>query len=116
MQINFKNYEIVSHVNNVLIDLINEINRKKITENKHPDKVNNIAEEVLHISKQQKGKGRPSDLAGIAKDFDCSRLKVLTPTQMLQGLSKATALVQAGTTSEKLLINHIFLVSTKRIY
>ena len=116
MQINFKNYEIVSHVNNVLIDLINEINRKKITENKHPNKANNIAEEVLHHSKQQKGKGRLSDLAGIAKDFDRSRLKVLTPTQMFQGLSKATALVQAGTTSEKLLINHIFFVSTKRIY
>ena len=116
MQINFKNYEIVSHVNNVLIDLINEINRKKITENKHPDKANNIAEEVLHISKQQKGKGRPSDLAGITKDFDCSRLKILTPKHMLQGLSKATALVQAGNTSEKLLINHIFFLSSKITY
>ena len=69
MQINLKNYEILSHVNNALIDLINKINRKKITENKHPDKVNNIAEEV-----------------------------------------------QAGNTSEKLLINHIFFVSSKRIY
>ena len=47
MQINLKNYEILSHVNNALIDLINKINRKKITENKHPDKVNNIADNRL---------------------------------------------------------------------
>ena len=44
----------MSHVNNVLNDLINEINRKEIPENKHLDKVNDIAEEVPHISKQQK--------------------------------------------------------------
>ena len=93
----------MSHVINVLIHLINEINRKEISENKHSDKVNDIAEEVHRVSKQQKGKERLSDLAGIAKDFDCSRLKILTPKQMLQRLSKAAALVQAGDTSEKLL-------------
>ena len=103
MLINFKNDEIMSHVNNILIDLINEINRKEIPKNKHLDKVNDIAEEVPYIRKQQKRKGRPSDIAGVAKDFDCSRLEILTPKQMLQRLPIASVLVQAGDTSEKLL-------------
>ena len=103
MLINLKNDEIMSHVNNVLIDLINEINRKEIPENKHLDKVNDIAEEVPHISKQQKRKGRPSDIAGVAKDFDCSPLEILSPKQMLQRLPIVSVLVQADDTSEKLL-------------
>lgn len=64
MLINLKNDEIMSHVNNILIDLINEINRKEIPKNKHLDKVNDIAEEVHRVSKQQKGKERLSDLPG----------------------------------------------------
>ena len=103
MLINFKNDEIMSHVNNILIDLINEFNRKEIPKNKHLDKVNDIAEEVPYISKQQKQKRRPSDIAGVAKDFDCSLLEILTPKQMLQRLPIASVLVQAGDTSGKLL-------------
>ena len=50
-----------------------------------------------------KGKGRPSDLAGIAKVFDRSHLKILTPKQMLERLSIALAQLEAGNKSENLL-------------
>ena len=63
---------------------------------------------ILNFNKQQKGKGRPSDLACIAKVsvrkiFDRKRIKVLTPKQMLQRLSKALVQIKAGNTSENLL-------------
>ena len=59
----------MSHVINVLIHLINEINRKEISENKHSDKVNDIAEEVHRVSKQQKGKERLSGFKDCQKQL-----------------------------------------------
>ena len=53
--------------------------------------------------KQHKEKGRLSDLACIAKVFDRTRLKILTPKQMLKRLSIALAQLKAGNTSESLL-------------
>ena len=70
MPIKLKNDKIMSHVNNSLIGLINAINGKEIPENENPDKVIDIVEEVLTLSKQQKGKGYHSGLARVAKVFD----------------------------------------------
>ena len=48
--------------NNGLIELRNSINSKEIPENENPKKIVNIVEKILNFNKQQKGKGRPSDL------------------------------------------------------
>ena len=66
--------------------------------------------------KVKHGKGRPSDIAAVArvakvsdpkvsdlKVFDCTGLKILTTKQMLQRLPMAHAQVKAGNTSENLL-------------
>ena len=65
------------------------INRKKIPKNENPNKIVNIAEEILNFNKQQKDKGFPLDLVRIArvgKASDHSNLKILTPKQILQRL------------------------------
>ena len=55
----------------------------------------------MDFNKQQKGKRLSLDLACIAdvdKIFDHSKLKILTPLQMLQRLPIALAQVKAGNT------------------
>ena len=78
-----------------MINLRNFINSKEIPENENPKKVVNIVEKFFDFNKQQKGKGRPSDLA--------NRIKILTPKQMLQRSPIALVQVKAGNTSENLL-------------
>ena len=46
---------------------------------------------------------RPLDLVRVAKVFDRTRLKILTPKQMLQRLPIVLAEVKAGNSSENLL-------------
>ena len=55
----------------------------------------NIVEKILNFTKQQKGKGRPLDLA--------NQIKILTPKQMLQRLLTALAQVKADNAPENLL-------------
>ena len=93
-----------------MIEFKKDINRKKPPENENPKKILNIVEEILNFNSQQKGKGRShmlalrtSDLACIAKVFDHSNLKILSPKQMLQRLPIALAQVEAGNSSENLL-------------
>ena len=81
-----KNEKTVNNVNNGLIDLRNDIKRKKITENENPKKVVDIVEKIIDFSKQQKGK----------------RIKKLTPKQVLQRLPIALAQAKAGNTSNNL--------------
>ena len=85
-----KNDIIVKYLNESLIDLRNSINSKKISKNQNPKKVVNIVEKILDLTAI--GKGRPLDLA--------TRIKILTPKQMLHRLSIALAQVKAGNTSE----------------
>ena len=85
-----KNDIIVKYLNESLIDLRNSINSKKIPKNQNPKKVVNIVEKILDLTAI--GKGRPLDLA--------TRIKILTPKQMLHRLSIAFAQVKAGNTSE----------------
>ena len=49
------------------------------------------------------GKERPLDLTRVAKVFDRTRFKILTPKQMLQRLPIALAQLKAVNTSETLL-------------
>ena len=86
-----KNEKLVNNINNGLIDLRNDINRKEIPENKNPNKVADIVEKILNFNKEQEGKGLPrtlaslrSDLARVAKVFDRTQLRILIPKQMLQ--------------------------------
>ena len=62
-----KNEKIVNHVNNVLIDLKNAVNRKEIPKNRKPNKVIDIVEGILKFNKQQKWRGLPLVLACVAK-------------------------------------------------
>ena len=68
-----------------MIDLRNAANRKKILENENPDKLIDIAEEILNFNKQQKGKGLSLNVA--------TRLKILSSQQIFQGLAIALAQV-----------------------
>ena len=68
---------LANNINNGLIDLRKDINRKEILENQNPKKAAKIVEKVLDFNKQQKGEGLPcmlasgpSDLACVAKVFD----------------------------------------------
>ena len=70
-----------------MIDLSNGVIKKEIPENKNPDEVINIAENILDFSKLQKDKV----------------FKILTPKQMLQKLQITLAQVKVGNTSEKVL-------------
>ena len=63
-----------------MIDLRNDGNKKKVTENKNLDNVIDIVEKILDFNKQQEVKG----------------LKMLTPRQMLQVLPISLAQVKAG--------------------
>ena len=74
---------------------------KKTPEDWNPKKVLNIVEKILFFNKQQKVKGRPSDLARVPKS--CKHIKILSPKQMLQRLPIALAQVKAGNISENLL-------------
>ena len=78
-----------------MIELRNSINSKYIPENENPKKVVNIVEKIPDFNKQQKGQGRPLDLA--------THIKIFTPKQMLQWLPIALAQVKAGSTSKNLL-------------
>ena len=53
--------------------------------------------------KPTQGKGRPLELACIAKFSDLLHLKIQTPKQMLQRVPIALAQVKAGNTSQKVL-------------
>ena len=66
-----KNERIANKVNDALIDLKNDINKKTFPENENPDKVIDIAEESFDFSYHQKGK----------------KLDVLTPKQIIQRLA-----------------------------
>ena len=70
-----------------MIDLIDTIIRKNIPENENPEKIITIVKKFLNFNNQQKGKG----------------LKILTPTQMLQILQIALAILKAGNSSGNLL-------------
>ena len=53
--------------------------------------------------KSAQGKGHSSELARVAKVFDCTGLKILSPKEMIQWLPITLAQVKAGNTSENLL-------------
>ena len=94
-----KNEKLVNSINNGLIDLRNNINRKEIPEN---EKVANIGEKSLTL-------------------INSKGIKILTPKQMLQRLPIALAQVKAGNTSENLYTkqnqtNYIYSVSSKINY
>ena len=84
-----KNNKLVSVINSGLKDLkkgIEEMSKEE-RENKKPDKIVEIVEEILKFNKQtQEGKG----------------LKILTPYQMLSRLPISLAELKAGNNSEKL--------------
>ena len=48
------NNEIVEHINDALVELKKDINRKKIPKNENPEK---IVKKILNFNNQQKGKG-----------------------------------------------------------
>ena len=77
--------------------------KKEIPENENPNKIADIVEKIFDFNKQQKGKGRPSVLACLAKVFDRMQIKILTPKQTIERLPIALAQVKAGNTSESLL-------------
>ena len=76
-----KNEKLVNNINNGLIDLRNNIKRKEIPENENPKRVADIVETILDFNKQQKGKGRPSNLARVANVSDRKHIKMLTPNK-----------------------------------
>ena len=84
-----KNNKLVSVINSGLKDLkkgIEEMSKEE-RENKKPDKIVEIVEEILKFNKQnQEGQG----------------IKILTPNQMLSRLPIFLAQLQAGNNSEKL--------------
>ena len=98
-----KHEQIGNNVNDGLINLRNNINRKEISENEHSTKVVKIVEKIVDFNKQQKGK----------------RIEILTPKQKLQRLPMALAQVKVGNTSENLLneirkiIYSLYRVTTK---
>ena len=96
-----------------MVELKKDINRKKIPKNENPEK---IVKKILNFNNQQKVKGhphmlalRPLDLslvariARVVKVSDHSKLKILTPKEMLQRLPIALAQVKADNTFENLL-------------
>ena len=67
-----KNEQLVNNVNHGLVDLGNDINRKKNPYNQNSNKIINVAEKIQEFNKQQ----------------NCRGIKILTPKQMLQRLPK----------------------------
>ena len=59
------NDEIVKLINDALIELKKDINRKKVPKNKSPNKIVDIVEKILNFDKQQKVKGLSSDVGRI---------------------------------------------------
>ena len=84
-----------------MIDLRNAMSNKEIPENENPNKMVHIIEQTFDFNKQQKGNGRPSDLARVVKVFDCVPIKILIPKQMLQRLLIALPQVKAEVTNLK---------------
>ena len=82
-----KNEQIVSNLNDGLIYLRNDFNRREVPENKNPKIVVENLQKILYFNKQQKGKG----------------IKILTPNQILQRLPIALSQVKAGNASGNLL-------------
>ena len=117
-----KNDKIVKNINDSLIKLKKDINRKNVPENENSSKIVDIIEKIENLNKQQKGKGLR--IALVAKVSDRSNLKILTPKQMLQRLAIALQQVKAENTSEKLLnkirqiINSLYRkkLITKKVY
>ena len=98
-----KNEQLVNNVNDQLIDLKTATIKNEFLKNENLNKIVDIVEKILDFNKQQKSKGRPSDLARVAKVSDRPHIKILTPKQMLQRLQKALTQVKADNTSENLL-------------
>ena len=69
-----------------MIDLKNSTIKIEFSENENLNKIVDVVEKILDFNKQQKSKGRPSDLARVAKVSDRPHMKILTPKQMLQRL------------------------------
>ena len=76
----------MNDINDRLTDLRNAIMKTKFLKIKMQIKLKIILKKILESDKQQEGKG----------------ITMLTPKQMLQGLSRAFAQVKAGNTSENL--------------
>ena len=73
-----------------MIDLKNSTIKIEFSENENLNKIVDVVEKILDFNKQQKSKGRPSDLARVAKVSDRPHIKILTPKQMLQRLQKSS--------------------------
>ena len=73
-----------------MIDLKNATIKIEFSENENLNKIVDVVEKILVFNKQQKSKGRPSDLARVAKVSDRPHIKILTPKQMLQRLQKSS--------------------------
>ena len=89
-----------------MIELKQDVNRKKVSKNENQNKIVDVVEKVLNFDKQPKDKGLLSDLTCVAHVGNVSDhfdLKMLTPRQMLQRLTTDLAQVKAGNTSENLL-------------
>ena len=82
-----KKKQIVKQTIHSINDLKNSIIKKEIPENENPNKIIYIVKKIFEFDSQQKG----------------TRLKILTPKQMLQRLPIALAQVKSGNNSESLL-------------
>ena len=70
-----------------MLNLRNDVNKKRISKNEDPEKIISIVEKPIDLNKQQKSR----------------ELKLLNLKQILQRLPIAFAQVKAGNTSENLL-------------
>ena len=82
-----KNEDIVNNINDGLIDLRKDINRKETLENKNPKTLADFVGKILDFNQQKKVK----------------ESKLLTPKQMNQRLPIALTQVKTGNASENLL-------------
>ena len=98
-----KNQQLAKNINDGLIDLRNAIIKKKIPENKNPNKIVDIVKKIFDFHKQQKNK------------------ETKTPTLMSGRLLIAYAQVKAGNTSDNLLneirqiIYSLYLIKKKKL-
>ena len=72
------NDEALKYINDSLVELKKDINRKIVPENENPEKIVNVVEKILNFNNKQKTKGRsrmltshPPDLPRVAKVFVC---------------------------------------------
>ena len=103
-----KNQKTVNNIHDGLIDLRNNINRKKIFEIENSKKLVHIIQKILAFNKQQKGKDfLRTQLTQLwvsnRKTCDSKCIKILFPRQLLQRLPIALAQVKRGNTSENVL-------------